>query len=292
MRLGTHFRNAGVCLSLLLAPLASVDAQIVAHGGAFAGYDEAAASAAGAAAASRRFLPAELPFAQEQLRYSRVRDAYDATGADIEQLFARQGMLYPAAEIFMRVFKRERVLELWARGENDGEFRMLKAYEICAAAGRPGPKRRQGDNQVPEGFYFIDLFNPLSRFHLSLRIDYPNRRDRAQAGGNRLGGDIFVHGDCVSAGCLAVTDDGIEELYWLTVEARALGQQRIPVHIFPARLTADEMDTLASAFPGRRDLLGFWETLRTGFEYFEQNRRVPDMGVDARGNYRLEGEGD
>jgi hypothetical protein len=104
-------------------------------------------------------------------------------------------------------------------------------------AGELGPKRKQGDNQTPEGFYAISYFNPRSDFHLSLHIDYPNRRDRAAgADGVKLGGDIFIHGGCLSEGCLAITDEGIRELYWLAVEARSVGQRRIPVHIFPARL--------------------------------------------------------
>jgi hypothetical protein len=301
MLLGTHIRNAGATLCLLLSAVVPAHAQPFAHVGPLEELEGIIAASAFTASAfpapaalateARRLFPAELPFAQEQLRFTRVRSAYESRRGEIHRLFASRGVNYPAAEIFMRVFKRERVLELWVRGEGQDRLQLLKSYDICAAAGRPGPKRRQGDNQVPEGFYFIDLFNPVSQYHLSMRLDYPNRRDRANAGGRRLGGDIYIHGDCVSAGCLAVTDGEIAELYWIAVEARSVGQDRIPVHVFPARLTDDEMELLASAFAGRSDLIGFWQTLQPGYEFFERTGRVPDMTVDARGQYRLAGAG-
>ena len=145
--------------------------------------------------------------------------------------------LDPAAEAFIRIYKRERTLELWVRAEGSDRFELLNNYDICALAGELGPKRQQGDSQVPEGFYAIDFFNPESDYFLSLHVDYPNVRDRSMAQGDlNLGGDIYIHGGCNSDGCLAVTDEGIMELYWMAVEARSAGQQTIPVHIFPARL--------------------------------------------------------
>jgi murein L,D-transpeptidase YafK len=219
-------------------------------------------------------------FAREQLRNTRVRNARDATQARIEQLFADKNLTYPAAEVYLRVFKSERELELWVRSSDSDRFTLLKTYGICRLAGEPGPKRRRGDRQVPEGLYHVDLFNPASSYHLSMRINYPNAYDRAVNGtrGN-LGGDIYIHGGCVSEGCLAMTDEGIRELYWIAVQARAVGQQRIPVHIFPGRFDGANMRIIERAHKRERDILAFWNTLKPNYEYFEKERRLPDAVV-------------
>ena len=101
---------------------------------------------------------------------------------------------------------------------------------VCAAArvsagryfGQLGPKRHTGDYQVPEGFYEIYRFNPRNNFHLSLGLNYPNTADRA-LGEPAPGSDIFIHGGAVTMGYLPIIDAGIEEVYLLTVMARAAG---------------------------------------------------------------------
>lgn len=247
----------------------------------------AAVSAAEAAPGRSELVRA--PFVIDQLRYPRVRAARQSAGPRIRTLFDQRGLRHPAAEVYLRAFKRERALELWVRPQGDTRFHLLKTYEICALAGVPGPKQRQGDEQVPEGFYRIDLFNPVSAYHLSLRVDYPNRRDRIVNRGRRTGGDIFIHGGCKSIGCIAVTDAGIEEIYWIAVEARAIGQRNIPVHIFPARPGSEYMRRLTDYHARQPDLLEFWRSLRPGYDYFERNRRLPVVAVDARGRYQVQG---
>jgi murein L,D-transpeptidase YafK len=238
-------------------------------------------------------LPTESGFAIDQMRYDRVLDARIATRFNIKRLFHERGIRYPAAEIFLRIFKRERSLELWVRSEGQERYELLKSYPVCALAGGLGPKRRQGDAQVPEGFYNIDFFNPVSDYHLSLHLDYPNRRDRmAGAEAINLGGDIYIHGGCASAGCMALTDEGIKELYWVAVEARSLGQHRIPVHIFPARLNHRDVEGLQRSFQGQPDLLRFWDTLKPAYDFFQTTQLVPAVIVDAMGTYRLNGVAD
>ena len=227
----------------------------------------------------------ESAFAQDQLQHSRVRAAMRAATSRIGRVFEAKGIPYPAEEIYLRVFKEEEVLELWVKPADQSRFRLLRTYEICALAGQPGPKRRQGDEQVPEGFYMIDLFNPMSAYHLSLRVDYPNRRDRIANRGRPMGGDIFIHGGCKSIGCIAVTDAGIQDIYWMAVEARSMGQQAIPVHIFPARPDSDVMRRLLAGSADRPALQEFWRSLEPGYRHFEQNRRVPHVSVDAHGRY-------
>jgi murein L,D-transpeptidase YafK len=170
---------------------------------------------------------------------------------------------------------------------NQNEFALLKTYPICALAGQAGPKRAQGDGQTPEGFYYIDDFNPSSDFLLSLHIDYPNRSDQLLNPGKNLGGSIYIHGGCQTEGCMAVTDDAIKELYWLAVEARDVGQQRIPVHIFPAKLTDHTLFQLVDTFDNQPDLVRFWANLKPTFDYFESTKRLPTISVDQRGRYHM-----
>jgi murein L,D-transpeptidase YafK len=234
-------------------------------------------------------LPTESGFALDQLRNERVLEARLSARFNIKRLFHERRIRYPAAETYLRIFKRERSLELWVRPAGDPQFTLLKTYAICALAGELGPKTRQGDAQVPEGFYYVDFFNPRSDYYLSLHLDYPNQRDRLSSAATDLGGDIYIHGGCNSEGCLAVTDEGIKELYWMAVEARAVGQQRIPVHIFPARLATADMQALQNVFSTRPDLTQFWATLKPAYDFFEETRTIPAIAVDARGTYRVNG---
>ena len=217
----------------------------------------------------------------------RVAKARAAHGKMIAQKFKDAGLPYPAREIFLRWFKREAVVELWAR-EDRSAFRLIAAYEILATSGGPGPKRRQGDRQVPEGFYEIDRFNPASLFHLSLGVNYPNAADRILSDHDRPGGDIFIHGKNVSIGCAPIGDAAIEQLYLAALDTRARGQARIAVHIFPARMRGAEWIAFATG-PTARDpaLARFWEQLQPAFDAFERDHRVPAFTVAPDGAYRL-----
>jgi murein L,D-transpeptidase YafK len=227
------------------------------------------------------------PFKARQLRFPRVRAAYEAREAALMADFEKLGLAWPPRRIFLRVHKHERRLEVWA-GAARGPLKRVRDYEVCAASGELGPKRQQGDEQVPEGFYFVDRFNPSSNFHLSLGLDYPNQADRVHGVKGRLGGDIFVHGSCVSIGCVAITDAPIEELYVLAVEARDAGQARVPVHVFPRRLDAAGLAALAE-HPEAGRHLELWRELAPGWAAFEASREPPSLTVDRDGRYRLSG---
>lgn len=225
-------------------------------------------------------------FSKRQMQNDRVAAARYEKRFEIKKLFRQRGVAYPADQIFIRIFKRERVLELWARSAPADTFALLKAYDICALSDKLGPKRKQGDFQTPEGFYYIDNFNPRSGFHLSLHIDYPNNSDRA-LGSSNLGGDIFIHGGCKTEGCMAVTDENIKEIYWIAVEARDRGQQRIPVHIFPTQLTDNNLASLVKAFRKEPEMVRFWSNLKPGFDYFAENKKLPEITINARGRYQM-----
>jgi murein L,D-transpeptidase YafK len=225
-------------------------------------------------------------FKTEQIKFSRVKAAFAEKELLLKESFKQKGLAYPPKRIFIRAFKREQILELWTAERDGGEFHLLKEYKICANSGVLGPKRKEGDRQVPEGFYFIDVFNPLSNYHLSMRVNYPNQSDRILGAGNRLGGDIYIHGNCVTIGCIPLTDEGIKELYPLAVEAKAAGQRAIPVHIFPARLNQEGMQRLKKDFADKA-LQDFWDNLIPGYDFFEKHHRLPTITVNRDGRYAI-----
>jgi murein L,D-transpeptidase YafK len=221
----------------------------------------------------------------------RVKAARQSKGAALAQLFARAHVAYPPAELYLRVFKQERELELWA-GPGRAALTLIKTFRICAVSGTLGPKREEGDGQIPEGFYEVARFNPQSNFHLALGIDYPNASDRRLGRSGHLGGDIMIHGNCVTVGCIPLEDDPIEEVYLTAVDARAQGQKRLPVHIFPARLDAETgWPALVAQAGERNSAVPFWRSLQPAYLQFERTHRVPDVTIDAQtGAYRVRPE--
>jgi len=160
-------------------------------------------------------------------------DLIPKVGPGLAALFAEKGCPYPPEQLTFIALKAEKRLEVWAPLAG-GRPRLVKEYPVLAASGRAGPKLREGDRQVPEGLYRIVFLNPRSRFHLAMQIDYPNEFDREMGwrdGRENLGGEIFIHGDAASIGCLAMGDPAIEELYGLI---QATGKEHVRVIIAPA----------------------------------------------------------
>lgn len=195
---------------------------------------------------------------------TRVRPAIDRDLATLGLPFG--------SPVFLRVFKREKVLELWLRA-GDGRHLLFRSYPICTYSGDLGPKQRQGDNQAPEGFYSVGAaqLNPLSRYHLAFNLGYPNAYDRAHA---RTGDFLMVHGSCVSIGCYAMGDAAIEEIYTLVAAALDRGQKRIDVHAFPFRLDDAALDA-ARHSPWHV----FWSELKPAYDAFERDRKPPRIRV-------------
>ncbi len=223
-------------------------------------------------------------FLANQLSFARVAAARSITDTALRSLFRERDIDYPASRIYLRVFKHERVMELWARNA-DSTYTLIKQYPVCAPSGELGPKVRMGDYQVPEGFYFVDRFNPESDYHLSLGISYPNLADRIRRDALALGGDIFVHGGCRTVGCVPIEDDEIREVYWLAVQAMDAGQRVIPIHIFPSRMDPHSIRWLERTFRPDAELRAFWRNLAEGYAYFEATRRVPWVTVAEDGRY-------
>ena len=189
-------------------------------------------------------------------------------------MLGRKGMDV-SAPIFIRIFKEESELEVW-KLRGDGRYYHFKTYPICNWSGDFGPKLRQGDKQAPEGFYSItaEQLNPNSRFHLAFNLGYPNAYDKSKY---RTGKFLMVHGDCKSAGCYAMTDALIEEIYALSREALRGGQPEFEVHAYPFRMTDEKL-----ARHRKSKWYAFWRTLQKGYNYFEVHRIPPTIAICGR----------
>jgi murein L,D-transpeptidase YafK len=194
--------------------------------------------------------------------------------AEAQALLAKKGMRQEAP-IFVRIFKEESELEIWKRMD-DGRYEHFKTYPICAWSGTLGPKLKQGDKQAPEGFYTVTpgLMNPNSQFHLAFNLGFPNAFDKANG---RTGSALMVHGKCTSAGCFAMTDALIEEIYILAREAFQGGQTAFHVHAFPFRMTEENMKRHAKS-----EWYGFWRQLKAGYDAFEFFRVPPKVAICSR----------
>lgn len=165
-----------------------------------------------------------------------VEDRVKQFGGIVEKrmmpYFTKAGISYPPREMAILAFKDTDLLEVYAK-EKGGKWKFIRSYPILAASGKLGPKLKEGDNQVPEGVYRMELLNPMSRFHLSIRVNYPNEFDRKKGkedGRRNLGGDIMIHGNRVSIGCLAMGDEAAEDLFVMAAFAR---KERLPILISP-----------------------------------------------------------
>jgi len=176
-----------------------------------------------------------------------------------------------AQPIFIRIFKEEKTLETWIKDTKTAQYVPFKQYPICKYSGHLGPKLNEGDGQAPEGFYEVgaDQLNPWSEYHLSFNLGFPNEYDRARM---RTGSNLMIHGGCKSIGCYAITDKAMEEVYLMTEAAIAAGH-KVPVHIFPFRMTQRKLRL-------KQDSIWYeeWENLRAGYEAFELTKIPPKAG--------------
>jgi murein L,D-transpeptidase YafK len=230
--------------------------------------------------------PAGNSFRAEQKKHAKVRTAYDKKFTSIRTRLTDLGVDTASLKIFIRAFKQESQLEVWVRSDKNTTFQLYQSYAICSSSGTLGPKRCQGDGQVPEGFYHVNVFNPYSSYYLSLGVSYPNTSDKIFACKRDAGGAIMIHGDCVTIGCIPLTDDKIMEVYVLAVEARNAGQQTIPIHIFPAKLSTEKLAQLKKDFTDTK-LHPFWDNLKTGYDKFESTKLLPTVTVDKEGKYQF-----
>lgn len=219
----------------------------------------------------------------------RLAGIFNSKEDTLEKEFAAKGLQWPARYVYIRSFKYDEQLEVWVKNTAREKYKLFKIYKICMQSGTMGPKRLQGDYQVPEGFYYINEFNPRSNYHLALGLNYPNASDRILSDSLRPGNAIYIHGSCVSVGCIPVTDDEIEEIYIIASYAKANGEDFIPVHVFPIRYNSKKsMEYFKIAARNNPALQKFEMRLKDAYDKFEETHELPLVLIDRRGDYVID----
>jgi murein L,D-transpeptidase YafK len=226
-------------------------------------------------------------FREEQLAYTRVREAYNDKEKLILKTLAGYSISRDSLRIYLRAFKTEKKIELWAKNTSDPVFKFIKEFPICELSGDVGPKRRYKDLQVPEGFYHISDLNPFSKYYLSMQINYPNASDSIRGVKGHLGNYIFIHGECVSSGCLAITNERIKELFVWAIEAYNSGQEQIDITIYPAKLTDPIYSGLKTRYSKYKDDISLWADLKKSYDLFEKNKVPPTVKFLSDGTHEV-----
>ncbi len=227
-------------------------------------------------------------FVNYQRSFPNPARAWAKKADTLRKQFQAKNLQWPARYIYIRSFKYDSELEVWVKEKVSDTFQHFKTYRVCALAGYLGPKRIQGDYQVPEGFYYINDFNPQSNYFLSLGLNYPNASDRVLSDSLRPGGEIYIHGSCVTVGCIPLTDEQVDELYILAAQAYDQGQHFIPVHVFPIRFDVPKsVAYLKSLTRQDQELDKFVRQLEPAYFEFKRTHRLPIVLIAPDGSYSI-----
>ncbi|WP_200859610.1 L,D-transpeptidase family protein [Sphingobacterium paucimobilis] len=205
---------------------------------------------------------------KQQHTEDRVAVAKEEKEGQLKKLLASKKLNTEELNILLVAYKNADRLELYAKATTESTYNLLHTYPICKRSGILGPKKAEGDKQVPEGFYHIDRFNPQSLYYLSLGLNYPNELDKSLG---YTGSDIFIHGKCETVGCLPMTDDLIKEIYLYALWAKEAGQQNIPVYIFPFEMTDENIAKHKADV--NEATLAFWQNLKEGYDLLLKEKK-------------------
>ena len=211
---------------------------------------------------------------QDNSQFANSGRAWRPVSSEMQALFKEKGT-DAHQPMLIRTYKKEAEFEIW-KMRTDGKYVHVKTFPMCRWSGQLGPKVREGDRQVPEGFYTITpgQMNPNSAYYLSFNVGYPNALDRALG---HTGGSIMVHGVCSSAGCFSMTDEQIADIYAVARESFGGGQRAIQMESFPFHMTAENL-----AKHRLDPNIAFWKNLKEGSDHFEVTKTEPTIGVCGR----------
>jgi len=226
-------------------------------------------------------------FREKQLTYTRVREAYSNKEKAVTKTLAEHGISHDNLQVYLRAFKTEKKIEVWAKNTCDSAFTLVKEFPICEISGEIGPKRCSRDLQVPEGFYRINELNPYSKYYLSMRINYPNASDSIRGNRAHLGNLIYIHGNCESSGCIAITDERIKELFVYCIEAYNSGQKDISITIFPEQLNDSNYTRLTKGYSKNKDKISLWADLKKSYDLFNQKKVPPTVKFLPDGTHEV-----
>jgi murein L,D-transpeptidase YafK len=228
-----------------------------------------------------------LSYRDEQLNFTHVKEAYTDKEKIVVKTLAGHSISRDSLRIYLRAFKTEKKVELWAKNISDSVFVLIKEFPICEISGTIGPKRRVRDLQVPEGFYHVSDLNPYSKYYLSMKISYPNASDSIRGVEGHLGNLIYIHGGCASSGCIAITDNNIKELVIYCIEAFNSGQEAIEMTIFPAKLSDNTYSRLIKGYSKNKDITSLWADLKKSYDLFDRTKVPPSVKFLPDGTHEV-----
>jgi len=226
---------------------------------------------------------AQASFLKQQLKYPKVKQSYNEKWATISANLKAKGIDSANYKVLIRIFKEEKLLEVWLKSKKADKYVLYANYPICRSSGTLGPKRQEGDLQVPEGFYIVNFFNAFSDYYLGMQINYPNQSDLI-LGRKPFGGQIMIHGNCVTIGCIPITDDKIKEVYLLALFSKGAGND-VAVDSYPFKLDDKKLEEAKKTY--NKSMLNFWDNLKTIYDYFEKKHLIPVISVDKTGLYKI-----
>ena len=224
---------------------------------------------------------AQASFLKQQLKYPKVKQSYNEKWAGISANLKAKGIDSANYKILIRIFKEEKLLEVWLKSKKADKYVLYANYTICRSSGSLGPKRQEGDLQVPEGFYNVNFFNAFSDYYLGMQINYPNQSDLI-LGRKPYGGQIMIHGNCITIGCIPITDDKIKEVYLLALFSKGAGND-VAVDSYPFKLEDKKLEAAQKSYD--KTTLNFWVNLKTFYDYFEKKHIIPVIKVNKTGLY-------
>lgn len=225
-------------------------------------------------------------FVSYQRSFKKVSDVFNIKEDTLRKQFAAKGLVWPAKYMYIRSFKYDSQLEVWVKNAKADPYKLFKSYKVCALAGSLGPKRVEGDFQVPEGFYYVNEFKPNSNYDLALGVNYPNPSDRVLGDSSLLGGDIYIHGSCVTVGCIPITNPQIEDVYTIAAFCHNEGQDFIPIHLFPVVFkNIKSRDFLQKILGDRPDYEPMSRKMKYVYYYFEKYHNLPIIMSNDKGDY-------
>ena len=225
-------------------------------------------------------------FVDYQKSSVKISSIFNSMEDSVAKQFGEKKLTWPPQEMYIRSFKYDRQLEVWVKATAKEPFKLFKTYKVCMQSGTMGPKRMQGDYQVPEGFYYINEFNPNSNYHLALGLNYPNASDKILSDSLHPGSAIYIHGNCVSIGCIPISDIPMEEVYIIASHVKTSGQDFIPVHVYPVKYNVKKSaEYLAQTLQTKPALIDFAVRLKEAFNYFEEKKQLPLIIVNKKGEY-------
>lgn len=222
-------------------------------------------------------------FIENQKKYQQVAEAIHDKQSTVEVILSANNLAIDNFELYIRIFKKERQLELWGKSIKEKKWQLLNIYNLCIQVPNLGPRLNKID-ELPEGIYYVENFEPQSGLYLAIKINYPNTIDNYYIKNNTSMPSVHICGQCFSSGNFGVGESNIKEIYLFTIYATSNGQSRIPVHIFPCRMNETNYNLLIQ---NEKKYENFWKGLSAIYSFFENNKIIPDIILNSDGTYGI-----